>query len=252
MSATIQWPQNRKPARIADPFLNPDDGEHSMKTLIVVSAIGLAALAPQQIVTPSAVGSLPSDVAADSRNRLPVVKRETLDPQGQQLYDRIVGDSRRLTGLQGPGGIRLHSPRAGEIVLHLNNYLRFESGLGARTVELAILVTARELDSQFEWSAHEPAALRAGVSPEIIDLVKRRGPATGQSERDAAVIDLGREALSRRTVSSSTYARALKVFGPNDLVDLTLLIGEYSATAVLLNTFDQQLPAGQTSPLPPK
>jgi 4-carboxymuconolactone decarboxylase len=195
---------------------------------------------------------LPPDVSPESRNRLPVVKREALDAQGRQLYDAIVGDGRRLTGLQGPGGIRLHSPRSGEIVLRLNNYLRFDSALGARTVELAILVTARELDSPFEWAAHEPAALRAGVSPELVELVKRRGPTTGLPDRDAAVIDLGREALGRRPVSSPTYARALAVFGRKDLVDLTLLIGEYSATAVLLNTFNQQLPPGQTPQLPPR
>ena len=133
---------------------------------------------------------LPSDVFPESRNRLPALKRDGLDPQGRGLYDAIVGDSRRLTGLQGPGGIRLHSPQSGEFVRRLNTYLRFESALGARTVELAIVVTAREFDSQFEWSAHEPAALRAGVSQELVALVRRRRPVSGLSEQDAAVIDL--------------------------------------------------------------
>lgn len=224
-----------------------------MRTSIVAGAIGLAAVVTAPIgsqSTPAAPASLPADVSPDSRNRLPAVKREALDAQGQRLYDAVMGDARRLTGLQGPGGIRLHSPVSGETVLRLNNYLRFESGLGARTVELAILVTARELDSQFEWTTHEPAALKAGVSPALVDLVKRRGSTTGPPERDAAVIELGREALSRRPVTSATYARALKAFGAKELVDLTLLIGEYSATAVLLNTFNQQLRPGEPGLLP--
>ena len=62
------------------------------------------------------------------------------------------------------------------MVRRLNAYLRFESALGARTVELAIVVTARELDSQFEWSAHEAVALQAGVSQEVVEVVKRGGP----------------------------------------------------------------------------
>jgi 4-carboxymuconolactone decarboxylase len=226
-----------------------------MKPALAVVAFGLSVAAQQGTKPPMpapAGPTLPADVVAESRNRLPVVRRDELDAKGRQLYDGVVGDARRLTGLQGPGGIRLHSPAMGEIVLRLNNYLRFESGLGARTVELAILVVARELDSQFEWTSHEPAALRAGVPRELVDLVKRRGPTAGLAERDAAVIDLGREALSRRTVSSSTYARALAVLGPKDLVDVTILIGEYSATAVLLNTFDQQLPPGQPPLLPPR
>jgi 4-carboxymuconolactone decarboxylase len=53
-------------------------------------------------------------------------------------------------------------------------------------------------------------------------------------------------------VSAATYARALKAFGPKNLVDLTVLIGEYSSTAVLLATFDQQLAAGERPPLPPR
>jgi 4-carboxymuconolactone decarboxylase len=221
---------------------------------LIVGAIGVAVFAQQATAParPAEAESLPPDVSAESRNRLPVVKRDDLDAKGRQLYDGVVGDARRLTGLQGPAGIRLHSPAPGDLVLRLNNYLRFESGLGARTVELAILVVARELDSQFEWQAHEPSGLRAGLSQELIDVVKRHGASTGQAERDAAVIELGREALAHRAVTSATYARALEAFGPKDLVDLTLLIGEYSSTAVLLNTFDQQLPPGQRPGLPPR
>ena len=195
---------------------------------------------------------LPSDVFPDSRNRLPVVKRDGLDQLGKQLYDDTVGDARRLTGLQGPGAIRLHSPQSGDAARRILTYLRFESALGARTVELAILVTARELDSQFEWAAHEPAALRAGVSQELVDVVKHRRPLVGLLDQDATIIQLGREALSSRRVASETYARALKIWGPKNLVDLATLIGEYSATAVLLTTFDQQLPIGQRPPLPPR
>jgi 4-carboxymuconolactone decarboxylase len=214
--------------------------------------IAVPATASAQSTGAATAEALPADVFADSRNRLPLLKREGLDTQGLELYDAIAGDSRLLTGFQGPGGIRMHSPQVGQLVRRLNTYLRFESTLGARTVELAILVTARELDSQFEWSAHAPAALRAGVSQELVELIRVRGPVSGLPEPDAAVIDLGREVLGMRRVTSATYARALKAFGPKNLVDLAILIGEYSATAVLLATFDQQLPVGQRPSLPPR
>jgi 4-carboxymuconolactone decarboxylase len=224
--------------------------------VLVVGAVALAVAAgaatQARPSVPALAERLPADVFPESRNRLPAVKREALDVKGQQAYDGIVGDARRLTGLQGPGGVRLHSPDVAELTLRLNSYLRFESGLGARTSELAILVVARELDSQFEWTSHEPPALRAGVPKEVVELVKRRGPTAGLPERDAVVIELGREALSRRVVSSATYARALKALGAKDLVDLTVLMGEYSSTAVLLNIFDQQLPPGQQPLLPPR
>jgi 4-carboxymuconolactone decarboxylase len=196
---------------------------------------------------------LPPDIDPESRSRVPRLKRENLDQQGRELYDALAGDSRRLTGVGGPAGIRMYSPQAGDLARRLNNYLRFESALGARTVELAILVTAREFDSQFEWSAHEPPALKAGVSKELVELIKRRAPVAtvpGMSEQDAAIIQLGREVFGTHRVSSATYARAVKALGPKNLVDLTVLIGEYSATAVLLAVFDQQLAAGERPPLP--
>ena len=79
--------------------------------------------------------------------------------------------------------------------------------------ELAILTTARELDSQFEWAAHEPAALGEGISAEIIDIVRRRKPTSGLDEADAIVIELGREIFGAKKVSSATLARALQQFG---------------------------------------
>ena len=79
------------------------------------------------------------------------------------FYDAVTGPrSRTLAGLQGPSGIWLHSPELGARVRAVNQYLRYETALDRRLTELAILVTARELDNQFEWAAHEPAAPRKG------------------------------------------------------------------------------------------
>jgi 4-carboxymuconolactone decarboxylase len=166
--------------------------------------VGIGRLAASsQAPTPSSRGTsstegLPADVFADSRNRLPVVKRDDLDQIGKQLYDATAGNARLLAGFQGPAGIHLYSPQSGEVVRRLNTYLRFETALGARTIELAILATTRELDSQFEWAAHEPAALRAGVSQEVIETVRHRQPVVGLSEQDATIIQLTRDALGSR------------------------------------------------------
>jgi len=194
--------------------------------------------------------TLPKDVYADSRNRLPLIKREDLDEQGKKFYDESVGDSRSLAGLQGPTGLRLYSPRLAEALRASNQYLRYDTDLGRRLSELAILVTARELDQQFEWTAHEPEARRVGLEQQIIDVVKYRKPLDGLGEKEAVIIQLGREVFGKRNVSSDTFARALQLFGKKTLVDLTTLMGQYSATAVLLTTFDQRIPESQRPLLP--
>jgi len=85
--------------------------------------------------------------------------------------------------------------------------LRHEAGLGGRVRELAILTTARELDSQFEWAAREPEALREGITREIIEIIKHRLNTSGLEQTDAIIIELGREIFGARKVAPTTFAR---------------------------------------------
>lgn len=193
--------------------------------------------------------ALPKDVHVDSLSRLPLRRREEMDAQGQRFYDAVVGpQSRTLVGLRGPSGIWLHSPVLGERMRAVNQYLRFETALGRRLTELAILVTAREMDSQFEWTAHEPAALADGLSQEIIDVVKYRRPAAGLGPEESAIIAFGREAFRERKVCSETFARAVDLFGYEGVVNLSALMGNYAATAIMLNAVDQHVPPGAPAP----
>ena len=186
--------------------------------------------------------ALPADVHPESLSRLPLVTRDAMDARGQEFYDAVTGpQSRTLVGLQGPSGIWLHSPELGARVRAVNQYLRFETGLERRLTELAILVTARELDNQFEWTAHEPAALKEGLAPEIIEIVKHRKPITGLGTQETLIISLGRQLFRERKVDPKTFAHALEVFGSQSLVNLAALMGNYAGTAIMLNLVDQQL-----------
>ena len=193
----------------------------------------------------------PRDVDPESGCRLPLPKREELDAAGQRVFDSLADPKgATLRGLRGPGGILLHSPALSRLSRPLNHYLRHEAGLGGRVRELAILTTARELDSQFEWAAHEPAALAEGISAEIIEIIRHRNGTSSLDEADAIVIELSREVFGARMVSPATFARALKQFGRRALVDLVALMGNYAGTAALLTAFDMQLDPGQPPPLP--
>jgi len=194
----------------------------------------------------------PDDVDPKSGCRLPLPRREDLDDAGRRTYDSLADPKgATIRGLRGPGGIMLHSPELSRRARPLNRYLRHEAGLGGRIRELAILTTARELDSQFEWAAHEREAVAEGVSREIIDTIKHRRDTSGLDAADAIVIQLGREIFGARRVTSATFARCLRQFGRRALVDLVALMGNYAGTAALLTAFDMQLDLGQPPPLPP-
>ena len=195
----------------------------------------------------------PEDIDPDSGCRLPLPRREQLDDAGRRTHDSLADpNGGTIKGLRGPGGILLHGPELSRHARPLNRYLRHEAELGARVRELAILTTAREFDSQFEWAAHEPEALSEGISAEIVEVIKHRRETNDLDEADAVVIELGREIFGARRVASATFARALRQFGRRALVDLVALMGNYAGTAALLTAFDIQLDPGQEPPLPPR
>jgi 4-carboxymuconolactone decarboxylase len=194
------------------------------------------------------VKAVPDDIYPESGNRLPPPKRESLDEARQKDFDHNVS-GRTLAGLRGPGGLQLYSP-VGPLISQINQYLRFGSGIGAALREIAILTTAREASNQFEWTMHEPAALKEGVAPEVIDLIKHRKPVSGIPDEQALIIRLGRAIFADRKVPSDLFAEACAQFGDHRLVDIVLLMGNYAATAALLTAFDMQLPSDRPPLLP--
>ena len=222
--------------------------------LIASSALaGCAAGVPQREEASKVptMATLPRDIHPESRSRLPLPKREALDEQGKRVYDSVLDPKRpTLAGFQGPAGIWLHSPRVGEPFREMNRILRNEVPLEPRLRELAILVTAREFDSQFEWTAHEPVALKEGLDPKILDIVKFRKAVSEAPEKETAIIAFGRELFRDRKVRPETYAEMLRVFGQTAVVNLTALMANYAFTAVMLTAFDQQLHEGRKPLLP--
>jgi 4-carboxymuconolactone decarboxylase len=100
------------------------------------------------------------------------------------------------------------------------------------------------------WTAHEPAAQKAGLEQRIIDAVKYRRPLSGIGEKEAVIIQLGRDSITRHKVTSDTFARAVKQFGHQGVVNIVALIGDYAATSILLNVADQHVRPRDKSLLP--
>jgi 4-carboxymuconolactone decarboxylase len=188
---------------------------------------------------------MPTDIDPQSGFRLPLPKREDLDDVGQRAYDRANTPGKTIVGLRGPAGIHLYSTKTVEAHNAINSYLRHEAGFNAKIREIAILTVAREMDSRFEWAAHEPEALKVGVPQNVIDVIKYRKSTDGLNEIDAAIVEFGRQAVGKHTVDAAAFARLKALFAPNKLVDLVLLMGNYAGTAILLAAFDMQVAEGR-------
>ncbi len=193
---------------------------------------------------------MPSDIDPKSGFRLPLPNREDLDDAGKKAYDRGTTPGATIAGLQGPAGVQLFSPKTAAHVAALNKYLRFEAGFTPHIREVAILATAREMDSQFEWVAHEPEALKEGVPQATVDAIKYRRSTDGLDPTDALVIELGRQLWRDHKVKPETFANLKAIFGPGKLIELVMLMGNYAGTAALLAAVDMQLHAGKEPLLP--
>ena len=211
--------------------------------LATVAVTMLAASLVAQSPAPS------SEINAESLSRLPVVAREGLDADGKRVYDYIAGRG-GTAPKTGPGGVSLHSPATAEAIQMLNQALR-KTVLGTKYFEISALVGAREFDQQYEWSGHEPAALRAGVDQAAIDAIKFDRDVAGLEEKSATVILMGRQLFrGNHQLNAELWARAVRLFGPQGALEISIVMGDYAMAAVMLNAVNQQLPPGRPALLP--
>jgi 4-carboxymuconolactone decarboxylase len=180
--------------------------------------------------------------------RIPLPTPETLTLQQRKVYDAVVAGPRGT--LRGPLRAALHNPELADRWQRLGALLRYETCLAPRLSELAILVTARHWDCQFEWYAHEPEALRGGLAPAVIDALKHGTRPQFERRDELAVYEFSAELHRTRVVSETTYAVALEQLGVVGIVELTALIGYYTMVAMTLIAHELPLPAGEAAPLP--
>ncbi len=215
----------------------------------------VAAIPTVGLVTLDAQGGqapLPSDINPITLSRMPPVTREDLDAESQKLFDARTTPA---TPGPGPGAMGGYSPRVGEGMGIVGRVLGVPSGmnfpLGNRIYQLVVLITAREIDQQYEWSAHEPAGLRAGLEQSVIDVVKYDRPATGIPEKDATLINFFRTLMREHKVSSELWAKMIGAYGRQRTVECLQLMGDYFVVGTMMNAADQHLPATRPAMMPP-
>lgn len=179
--------------------------------------------------------------------RLKAPDPNTLDPQQKQVFEAIASGPRG--GVRGPLAVWLHRAEFAGLAQALGEYCRYHTALEPRLSELAILVTARVWNSEYEWYSHKPIALAAGLSPAVVEEIRHgREPGFGP-EDEAVVYVFARELHTRRRVSDETYARAERVLGREAVIDLVGLLGYYTLISMTINVFEIPLPEGATAEL---
>jgi 4-carboxymuconolactone decarboxylase len=186
---------------------------------------------------------LPPDIHPVTLSRLPPVTPEDLDDEARRLFN----ERDNFTPGPGPTHVTVYIPRERSLGIPTGE----NSPVGPRLFQLAVLIVAREIDQQYEWSAHEPAGLRQGLEQSVIDVVKYDRPVTGLAEKDATLITFGRSLLRENQVSSELWADMVRLFGRQNTIDLLGIMGDYLRVGIMLNAVNQQQPPSRPALLPP-
>ncbi len=185
--------------------------------------------------------------------RIPLVSPDTMTDEQKTAYEHILARNHRIGRLPGPYWMLLHSPELSDNCSLVGELLRYRTDLEPRLSELAILVTARVCDSQYEWYAHAPTAQNAGLGDDIIEAIRHGRRPTFAKADEEALYDYVSELHRDHQVSDATYDRALAQFGAKGLVELTMLTGYYVMVAFTLAAHQYEkhgIPAGTPQPLP--
>jgi 4-carboxymuconolactone decarboxylase len=173
-----------------------------------------------------------NSTAADAQARLPAIPEDRLTDEQKAA----VAEFEEVRGpLSGPWHVLVRSPGMLNPARSLSDYVRFNSSLPPRLSEFAILITAREWTSQYEWNAHHGLAMRGGLDPSIAAALAEGRRPEGMAPDEAAVYDFCIEMHRNHSVSDATYARALELLGEQGIVDMIGLSGWYTLVSMTLN-----------------
>jgi len=188
-----------------------------------------------------AQSKLPTDLDPRSRARLPYLKSSEVDAKGKKVVD-IFGKGGTISG---PLAFATYNPGVGQALLDLHDAAVTGGTLDPYTRELAILVACRETNYNLEWNGHEASGLKAGIDAKLIDVVRKRGPLSGLSEKDATVIRFGRQMLSDKKVDSATFAKAVQLWGKRGAMDMVAVMNTYAVSGFFAIAVDEHSGEGK-------
>lgn len=200
-------------------------------------------------------------VAASAAERFPIMQPDQMNAEQKKLLDALLAGPRGggnaspeavqkiLRG--GPFNAWLRSPDLGYRLQNVGEYIRYKTSLPLRLNEFAILITAREWTSQYEWHAHHPLAMKAGLDPKVAEELALGKRPSAMKDDEAAVYDFCTQLHRNKKVDDAAYGRALALFGEQGVVDLIGVSGYYTAVSMTLNVAQVLPPEGTPLPLKP-
>jgi 4-carboxymuconolactone decarboxylase len=120
-------------------------------------------------------------------------------------------------------------------------FVLVQSSLPARERELLILRVGWNCRAGYEWSQHARIGRRAGLTAEELGGIKQGPSWDAWSERDRLLLTAADELDRERMISDATWSALAQCFDERQRMDIVFVVGHYTQTCMLLNTFGVQL-----------
>lgn len=174
--------------------------------------------------------------AAAAQERFPPLQPEQLTPEQKAFADSIAKPPRNAKFTNAPYRAYIRNPVLAPKLEAISDYVRWNSSLPARLSEFAILITASQWTQQYEFSAHYPLALKAGLDPSIAnDLAAGKRPEKMQDD-EAALYDFAIALYRDKNVSDAVYHKAMAKLGEHGIMDAVAVMGYYDLVSKTLTT----------------
>jgi alkylhydroperoxidase family enzyme len=123
----------------------------------------------------------------------------------------------------------------------LSNALFTKIVIDPRLREIAILRTAKDCHSVYEWTQHVPAAKHVGVTDEQIAAIENWHSAKCFGEVECLVLQFTDEVNANVKASRTTLEAIKRHLSPAMIIELLIIIGHWRQTASILETTEVEL-----------
>lgn len=208
-----------------------------MRQLLTAGLLAILAIGPQA-------------ARAEETARFAPLKAEELSPPQKAWAELISAPPRNAKFTAPPYRAYIRNPDLAPKLSNLSDYLRWNTSLPPRLSEMAILITARQWTVQYEWSAHYPLAMKAGLDPKIADGIAKGTRPDAMKDDEAALYDLGIALYRDKKVDDAVYEAALEKFGERGIMDIIGIMGYYDLVSKTLITMQAGSANDSVPPLP--
>jgi 4-carboxymuconolactone decarboxylase len=161
---------------------------------------------------------------------------EAMSPEMRAAYEF----TRKLRGLvPGPHKIWLANPKLSKTIVPTGAYYQRESTLTKAEIEIVTnLINGRWRTAYANYEHEIIGVNNGGLAPEKVQALIAGLPTSFDDHRQQVVYELTSALVAARVVPQGLYRRAKELLGDGGIIDITVLIGWFTAVCMTLAAFD--------------